>query len=191
MSRLTWAAALAIGLVSAPALAADDQGFYAGVGAGEMSVDFSGDFEGTPISFDDGDTAFRLFGGWQFNRNFGIEAGYADGGSASETYVIEGVDVDVDIDVTGFDLLLRGVVPMGESFYAFAQAGMIFWDADLTASADGVSESAGDSGEDLAYGAGFGFDFGDSASVRFEYMFYDISDVDVEAIMASILWKFN
>lgn len=191
MSKLTWAVAMALGLISMPALAAEDQGFYAGAGAGQLSVDSSGDIDGTAFSFDDSDTAFRIFGGWQFNENFGLEAGYVDGGSASETFNIAGTDVDVDIDVTGFDLMLRGVLPMGESFFAFAQAGVIFWDADFKASALGTSESDSDSGEDLAYGAGIGFNFGENAGVRAEYVLYDISDADVDAIFGSIFWKFN
>lgn len=191
MSKLTWAVAMALGLISMPALAADDQGFYAGAGVGQMNVDFSGDLDGTSLSFDDGDTAFRVFGGWQFNENFGLEGGYIDGGTASEQFTFEGVDVDVDIDVTGFDLMLRGILPMGESFFAFAQAGGIFWDADFEASAEGVSESDSDSGEDFAYGAGFGFNFGENAGVRLEYNFYDVSDADVEAFMGSFFWKFN
>ncbi|HEU0224134.1 MAG TPA: outer membrane beta-barrel protein [Steroidobacteraceae bacterium] len=191
MSRITWAAVTALGLISSPAFAAGDQGFYAGVGVGELSVDFSEDFDGTTVSFDDGDTSFRVFGGWQFNEYFSAEAGYLDGGTASETFNIEGIDVDFDIDVSGFDVLLRGTAPLGESFFVFAQAGMIFWDADLSASAMGLSESASDSGEDPAYGAGIGFNLGENAGVRIEYMLYDISDTDVESIMASFFWKFN
>lgn len=191
MRKLTWAAALALGLISMPALAADDQGFYAGVGVGELSVDFSGDIDGTLFSFDDGDTAFRLFGGWQFNEYFALEGGYVDGGTASETFTIDGVDVDFDVEVTGFDVLLKGILPLSESFHAFAEAGMIFWDADLSATSGGLTESESDSGEDLAYGAGFGFNMGDNAAVRLEYVFYDVSEADVEAFMASLLWKFR
>jgi OOP family OmpA-OmpF porin len=191
MNKLTWAVAMALGLISMPALAADGQGFYAGAGAGQLSVDSSGDIDGTAFSFDDGDTAFRIFGGWQFNDNFGLEAGYVDGGSASETFVIDGTDVDVDIDVTGVDLMLRGILPVGDSFVAFAQAGVILWDADFKASALGASESDSDSGEDLAYGAGIGFNFSENAGVRAEYMIYDISGADVDSILGSFFWKFN
>ena len=185
---------MALGLISMPALAADDQGFYAGAGIGELSVDFEGDLDESPLSFDDGDTAFRVFGGWQFNENFGLEGGYIDGGTASEQIFFEGFDVDVDIGVTGFDLMLRGILPLGESFFAFAQVGGIFWDADfktrdVSSSAEGERDS--DSGEDLAYGAGFGFNFGENAGVRLDYTFYDITEADVEALMASIFWKFN
>jgi len=191
MSRITWAAALALGLVSMPALAAEDQGFYAGAGAGQFSIDFSGDLLGTSISFDDSDTAFRVFGGWQFNEFFAVEGGYVDGGTASETLNVGGTDVDFDIDMTGFDLMLRGTLPMGESFYGFAEAGMVFWDADFSATSGGSTASDSDSGDDFAYGAGFGFDFSDNAGVRVEYVLYDISDVDVDSIMASFLWRLN
>jgi OOP family OmpA-OmpF porin len=191
MSRLTWAAAIALGLMSMPALAADDAGFYAGVGVGQMNIDFSGDVDGTPISFNDGDTAFRVFGGWDFNQYFAVEAAYVDGGTASKTFDIVGVSTKVDIDVTGWDVMLRGNLPMGESAYAFAEVGMIFWDAGFKATATGVSTTASDSGDDLAYGGGFGFHLGDNAGVRIEYVKYDISDANVDAIMASFLWKFR
>lgn len=191
MSTRTWVASIALGLIAMPALAADDQGFYAGAGAGEFSIDFSGDLLGTPVSFSDSDTAFRVFGGWQFNEFVALEAGYVDGGTASETLSIGGSSVNVDIDMTGFDLMLRGTLPMGESFYGFAQAGMIFWDADLSATSGGSTARDSDSGDDFAYGAGFGFNFSDNAGVRAEYVVYDISDVDVDSIMASFLWKFR
>jgi len=176
-------------LCSAPAWAVDGGGFYAGGSIGEFTIDFSDPSAG--ISFDDSDTGFRIFGGWQFNEFFAVEGGYVDGGSPNETFDAGGIPVTVDIEVTGFDLLLRGTLPLGESLFAFAEAGMLFWDADVSASGGGSSSSLSDSGEDAAYGAGFGFNFGDNAAARIEYVLYDISDADAEAILASIPWRFR
>jgi OOP family OmpA-OmpF porin len=200
MSRITWAIAMALGLISAPALAADDQGFYAGAGAGLFGVEVS-DFE-SGIGFDDDDTGFRVFGGWQFSEFFGVEAGYADGGTASETIgdlATLGIEADVDIDVSGFDVLLTGTVPFSDMFYGYAKVGMLFWDADGNATlreddGDGgvivTEDSFSDSGNDLAYGAGLGLDFNDQFGVRVEYMWYDVSDADADFISANVLVRF-
>jgi len=200
MNRLTWAAAVALGLISMPALAADDQGFYGGVGAGLFGVEVS-DFE-AGLNFDADDTGFRLFGGWQFNENFGLEAGYGDGGTASESIgdlATFGVEADVDIDVSGFDILLTGTIPFGDMFYGYAKAGMFFWDADIAATlreddGDGgvitTTESFSESGEDLAYGAGLGIDFSENFGVRLEYMIYDVSDADADFLSANVLMRF-
>jgi hypothetical protein len=58
---------------------------------------------------------------------------------------------DLDIDIQGFDLMLVGTLPIGEKFYGFAKAGVLFWDveADLdireeTASGVITSTASGD-----------------------------------------------
>jgi OOP family OmpA-OmpF porin len=200
MNKLTWATAMALGLISMPALAADDQGFYAGAGAGLFGVEVN-DFE-AGIGFDDDDTGFRIFGGWQFNEYFGLEAGYGDGGTASETIgdlATLGIEADVDIDVSGFDILVTGTIPFSDTFYGYAKAGMFFWDADIAATlreddGDGgvivTQDSASESGEDLAYGAGLGIDFDDQFGARIEYMWYDVSDADADFVSANVLVRF-
>lgn len=199
MKHYIWAGATALAVISAQAMAADE-GFYVGAGAGVFSVDAGEIDDG--IDFDEDDTGFRGFGGWQFNKNFGVELGYIDGGSASATIGdidVDGIEADVDVDVSGIDLFLTGTLPIGETFYAFAKAGMVSWDADLDATVredDGeggvitTELSASDSGEDPAYGAGFGMNLGDNAKVQVDYTLYDTGDVDSDFLAASFLWKF-
>ena len=197
MKKFICAGATALALISAQAMAED---FYVGAGAGIFGVDVGEVEEG--IDFDEDDTGFRAFGGWQFHKNFGVELGYVDGGSASATVGdidVDGIEADINVDVSGIDLFLTGTMPIGESFYAFAKAGMVSWDADLDAvireddGEGGVIEtelSASDSGEDPAYGAGFGFNLGENAKVQVDYTFYDVGEVDADFLAASVLWKF-
>lgn len=201
MNKFVWAGAAGLALVAAPAMA-DDTGFYAGLGIGQFGIDLD-DVEGSGLDFDEDDTGFRGFGGWQFTKYFAVEAGYLDGGSASATIgdiAVDGIEADLEVEASGFDVTLVGTLPIGESFYGYARAGFIAWDADLSAVVredDGeggvitTSESASDSGEDPAYGLGFGMDFGDNASARIEYTLYDLSDVDGEFISANFLWRFR
>src|SRR3954468_1608770 len=55
------------------AMTGPDSGWLIGgsVGQSKFNVDCSG------ASCDDTDTAFRVFGGYNFNRHFGVELGYA------------------------------------------------------------------------------------------------------------------
>src|SRR3546814_1380705 len=68
LSRALFAAL--VGAATFGAQAAEEPGFYLGAGAGQSFVDETG--------YDDEDTAFSAFGGYQFNQWFGLEAGYAD-----------------------------------------------------------------------------------------------------------------
>lgn len=177
-------------LASAPAIAAEDGGFYVGAGAGSFGVDVSDVEEG--IAFNDDDTSFKLFGGYNFNKYFGVELEYLDGGTASESYDLgEGATLDIDIDTSGFNASIVGMIPIGERFNLFAKLGMIFWDVDYSADFDGVIFDESDSGEDLSWGLGAGFDFTERFGARIEYQEFDVHDADsVDLISASVTWSF-
>lgn len=70
MKRITHALAAAALLVAGTV--AHAEGFYAGGSLG--TPDFRSDING--IGGDDGGTAGKVFGGYQFNPHFGVEAGY-------------------------------------------------------------------------------------------------------------------
>jgi OOP family OmpA-OmpF porin len=63
----------------ATALAQDGRA-YLRLALGQSQADI--DCTGT-TSCDDGDTAWKVFGGYQFNRHFALEAGYANLGEAT------------------------------------------------------------------------------------------------------------
>jgi OOP family OmpA-OmpF porin len=143
MKKITLAVAAALALGAAPAMA-QDSGFYAGVGVGTYGIE-ENDVVDT-LDFDENDTGFRVFGGWQFNKYFALEGGYNAGPEPSGTLgdiATLGGEADVSIEVNGFDLFAIGTWPIGESFYAFAKAGMIAWDADFDAE---IREDDGEGG---------------------------------------------
>ena len=149
-----------------PAMA-DDAGFYVGAGVGEFGLEIDG--------FDDSDTAFKVFGGYQFIKYLGVELEYIDGGTAE--------DFGLKVDVSGFNLSLMGILPVGERFDLFAKLGMIAWDAD----APGIGS---DSGEDLSWGIGAGYAFTDNLGARLEYQGFEIEDADGDMISIGMCWKF-
>src|SRR4249919_2153962 len=95
---------------------AQDKGFYAGAGVGQSFVD-----EG---AYDDEDTAFSVFGGYQFNRYFALEGGYANLGK------IEAKPVGRDLETDSVFLTAVGIVPITDKFSVYGKAGFHRWNLD-------------------------------------------------------------
>src|ERR1700687_2854672 len=102
-------AALTLG---SSAVLAQDTGnsFYAGGSIGQSKAKDA--CEGVTISCDDKDTAWRIFGGYQVNRNFAVELGYADLGKATASGIVSGVNVNAKAEATAFDLVAVGILPV-------------------------------------------------------------------------------
>jgi opacity protein-like surface antigen len=157
-------------LTATPAMAADDGGFYVGAGAGSFGVDIGG--------FGGDDVGYKVLGGWMLNPYLGGELEYLDGGTAE--------DRGAEIDFTGFNASLKAAYPI-DQFSVFAKLGMFFWDADVSI----LDASGSDSGEDISWAVGAGFDFTDNFGVTVEYQGFEVEDTDtVDFISASVLWKF-
>lgn len=144
------AAAVFPGIVSA-----QDSRFYVGgsIGQSQFDVD-TGSFSAlgaTAISTDDSDTGFKIFGGYQFNRTWGLELGYADFGSVGVRGTAGG-PFNVTADVTALTVAGVGTVPITGAFSAFGKAGLYLWDSK--ASSSGTIAATGDDGTDLMLGAG-------------------------------------
>ncbi len=186
-------ALLAAALLASPlAMAAEDGGFYVGAGMGSFGIDYRETENSVDFTFKGDDTAFKLFGGYNFNRYIGTELEYFDGGTIDQSYDLgKGTTLDVDIDVTGFNLSVVGVAPIGERFTVFAKLGMVFWDVDFTEDYSGAITVYNDSGEDLSWGLGAGFDFTEQFGARVEYQAFEVHDLDtVDLISASVTWRF-
>ncbi|QNP41890.1 outer membrane beta-barrel protein [Lysobacter solisilvae (ex Woo and Kim 2020)] len=153
---------------------AQDKGFYAGAGVGQSFVD-----EG---AYDDEDTAFSVFGGYQFNRYFGLEAGYADFGK-------------IEPDVTGPALegdtayfTAVGTLPITDKFAAYAKAGLHRWNVDT--SLPGLVGGDDDSGTDPTYGVGLQYRFTDKVALRGEYSRFEIEDADADLAQLQVRFDF-
>lgn len=165
-------------LVAAPLAEAAEERWYIGAGAVESDLGFE--------VFDESATGWKAFGGYRFTRIVAAEAGYLDTGDAEET--IEGTDVK--LNVTGTHVSVLAAWPIGESFALHARAGFIDWEAELTLS-DGVgTETSNANGQDLYWGAGATFNFGDTLGLRLEYEVPEIEGIDVNSISLSVLYRF-
>ncbi len=128
---------------------------YIGLNAGR------GDIGGSClIDCDDTSDVYSLYTGGMWNKNFGLELGATDFrdfdrglGSNASAY--------------GFSVKAVGVIPLTQSFSAFAKAGTIY--ARTKGSVDGLTPGARDSHWGSTYGVGVNFDFTPSLAAVLEY----------------------
>lgn len=173
--------------VSGSVLAGAESGFYVGGSIGTAEVDYSDsdpDFEDVEIDFNDDDSAYKVFAGYNFGilplLDLAVEGSYVDFGKMEDD--IEDVAASIELDA----LTLSGVVgvtlgPVG----LFAKAGMVSWDGDVEA----FSESDSESGTDPMYGVGAKLQFG-SLAVRAEYEWYDLDEIEVDYYSVGLAYTF-
>lgn len=168
----------AFAFAASMAAQADTQpGFYAGAGIGTTKVGGDG-FNGAGV--DDSDTGFKVFGGYTFNENWGVEVSYFDFGEASAS----GGGGSVSVGVTGLSASAVGRLPINDMFSLYGKLGLASYDVKAKFNVPGFgSGSASDSDSDLIYGVGGALSFGGNFEARVEY---EALNVDGDASMISV-----
>jgi len=196
MKKTIMALGIAAAATALPAAAQQTQHFYAGLSLGQSK--FGDECNQLPgFSCDDKDTAFRIFGGYQFHPNIGVELGYADLGKAKFSTSGSGGSVSGEEKFTAWDLVAVGSYPIGTGFSVFGKLGLYYGKAEASANAAigafGASASASDTGTDFTYGLGAGFDFNKNIGARVEWQRYngfsDASNLDVLSV--GVLYRFR
>jgi hypothetical protein len=182
--NLRHAILLLAGLSLSPVTALADSGFYVGAAAGGATQDIE---LGGPPEIEEDDTAFKVFGGYQFDMSvvdLSVELGYVDFGEAEiDTAAGETVFDPTGINLWGIAGFELGPVDL------FAKFGVIAWDLETTTFAGKTS----DDGTDLGYGLGAAFDIG-KVQIRGEYELYDTSNEDVtmlSMLSLGVIYYFN
>jgi OOP family OmpA-OmpF porin len=186
-----WAAVLGVAtaMVAVPAAAQmrmpGMSGFYLGATVGQSKAkDWCSGLGGTGISCDDSDTAWKLFGGYQINRNFAAELGYAKLGKFKASL---GALTD-EAKVSAWDLSLLGSWPVADRFSVFGRLGVYQAHAKEEFS---FADSVEHDNNDLTYGFGVRYDFTRNFGVRAEWQRYaDVGGGDV-ALGADVGQKSN
>jgi len=136
VSRTLGLAALAA--AASPFAVAADTGWYGGyggisIGKSKAHIDEAGvtrrllgpGLATTSITDDDSDIGYKLFGGYQFNRNFALEGGYFDLGKFSYgATTLPAGTLSGKFRVRGVNLDAVGILPITQQFSAFARAGV-------------------------------------------------------------------
>lgn len=190
MKKLILASLLAgAGAFSSVALA---QG-YVGVGAGQS--DFKVDCAGLS-NCDTKDTGYKVFGGYMFTPNFGVEGAYFDLGKAKGSGTGDPLlgTFNVSGKADGFGLYGVALAPL-DSFNVFAKLGITSIKAkvDESSSLQGTAHDSKTSTE-FAWGLGAGYEFTKNFGARLEFerfraKFGDEKD-NIDLVSLSVLYRF-
>ena len=136
-------------------------------------------------NFDEDDIGWKIYGGYNFIKYFGLELDYRDMGSFAES------GSPSSADLTAAALSARGILPLGKHFELSARLGYMAWDlkGDNTVSDDDF---------DLTYGLGAAFIIGSHVEIRLEYEILEFTasegtnatDVDVDTISLGAAFRF-
>src|SRR5690606_9992922 len=107
-------------------------GGYIGGNVGRTWADFDDPAITTPAatttltSEDDTEIGYKLFGGYQFHRNFALEAGFFDLGRFDAGFAGAPGTIDSSTRIRGLNLDLVGIMPLTDRFSAFARLGAAY-----------------------------------------------------------------
>ena len=149
------------------------------IGGAVGNVEISENLE--EFKFEDNATSWRVFGGYNFGRFFGIEAGYLDLGSFRDTVDVADQMVDVSAEADGFTAAIKGMLPLGERFTAEARLGYYFYTAKATVA--GIPEDD-ESERDPYAGVGLSYHLNDTIDLDLGFDYLDLDDI--EPWMASL-----
>jgi opacity protein-like surface antigen len=103
------------------------------VGAGIATVDHSFSLPGTVNGSGDGYKASgKLFGGYEFNQTWGVEAGYTDFRKSTQDYTLNGVPGRAESDGSSVYLAAKASTPLNEQFSAYGKLGAAYNKRSLT-----------------------------------------------------------
>lgn len=167
-------------ILSGTVHAAEDSGPYVGAGIGTASN------EDEESGIDDNDTAFKVFGGYSFNKYLAVELAYLDAGTMQERFGASTLELDAD----GVIVSAIAAVPLGEWVSVFGKLGYAFYDVEATLRNGNSSISESESDEDLAYGIGAKVDFNETFGLRAEYEVVDVPDGNFNVISVGGVVRF-
>jgi OOP family OmpA-OmpF porin len=165
---MAWCLAVAPLAATQAALAADPAaGFYGGLGVGRNYTNLdTGTIAG---STDDKDTAWKLFGGYQFNRYLGVEAGYVDLGKAGVSGTSGGNPAAASFDSTVWQASAVGSYPLSQQFAVTGKLGVARADTEISGNIGAAPIATTDHNTAPTYGLGLRYDVNKNVGVRAEW----------------------
>ena len=200
----------ALAIITSPFALADDSGWYVGgnIGRSMAKIDDTRITTGllgtgiatTSISNDERDTGYKLFAGYQFNKNFALECGYFDLGKFGFTATtVPAGPLTGQIKLKGLNLDAVGILPFTEKFSAFGRVGLNFADAKDNFTGPGLvipNPNPSKRDTNVKYGAGLQYKFTPALGMRLEAERYRINDAvgnkgDVDVVSLGLVYRFG
>ncbi|MBI1752681.1 MAG: OmpA family protein [Acidobacteria bacterium] len=202
---------VALALIAAPSVMAQDAGWYAGFNVGQSKAKLENDkiirgivptgFTITSTTDNDHGTGFKVFGGYQFNSYVSFEGGYFDLGKAgfkAATVPLGTLNAEMKVKGVSLDAVLN--IPFTERFSFFARVGAASAETKDTFERTGAvlvaNPTPNDRAINLKYGGGLQYDFIKSFGMRVEWERYRINDAvankgDIDLASIGFLFRFG
>jgi len=197
--------------IASPFAAADDTGWYGGVNIGQSKAKIddaritsnllNGGLATSSISNDDSDTGYKLFGGYRFNRNFALEAGYFDlGRFGFSAITVPAGTLNGNIRLKGVNLDAVGILPVTEKFSVFGRVGVDYAEARDSFSGTGavnvLNPNPSKRAANIKFGGGLQYDFTEALAMRLEAERYRIDDAvgnkgDIDLVSVGLVYRFG
>jgi OOP family OmpA-OmpF porin len=202
---------LTLALMAAPFAMAQDAGWYGGanIGRTQASIDDARITSGllgsslttTSIQDNDRDRGYKLFGGYQYNKNFAVEAGYFDlGRFGFVANTTPAGTLNGDIKIRGLNLDAVGILPITEKFSAFGRLGVTYARTNGAFAGTGavnvLNPNPSKNDTNLKVGLGVQYAMTDALSLRAEIERYRINDAvgnkgDVDMASIGLVYRFG
>lgn len=202
---------LAFTAIAYPFAFAEEAGWYGGLNIGQSRAKIDdaritsgligGGFASAALTNDDRDTGFKVFGGYQFNKNFSLEGGYFDLGRfgfVANTVPLGSLTGNIKIKSVNLDLV--GTLPLTERLSAFGRLGVSNAKAEDRFTGTGLVRvlNPNPSKRDTngKFGVGLQYAFTDSLGMRAEVERYRINDAvgnkgDVDLVSLGLVYRFG
>lgn len=196
-------------LLSATALAQEGGYYYGGLGAGTARAKLNAGaiareqagVTASAIERDDRDTTYKLFGGYQMNRNLGVELGYFRLGSFGfDAATTPAGTLAGRASVQGVNLDLVGTLPLTENWAAIGRVGAQYARTRTTLNGTGAAlvteANPSERKTDYKFGGGLQYAFNKSFLVRGEAERYRVNDavnhkLNVNVLTLSLVFPFG
>lgn len=197
--------------IASPYAVADDLGWYGGANIGRSSstIDnpriasglLGSGFSTTSINDSNRDTGYKIFGGYQFNRNFALEGGYFNLGRFGFTAsTLPAGNLLGNINLSGLNLDMVGTLPITEKFSAFGRFGLDYAQASDSFNGNGavsvLNSSPSNRSANIKYGLGLQYAFTPTLDMRLEAERYRINDAvgnrgNIDLISVGLVHRFG
>ena len=209
--QLSLVALAVLAVLASSSALADDTGWYAGANLGQSraKIDDAGitsdllgrGFSSVSIVDDDRSAGYKIFGGYQLNKNFAIEGGYFSLGNFGYTATtIPAGTLNGNIKLRGLNLDLVGILPITEKFSAFGRIGANHTQARDTFRGTGavqvLNPNPSKRDTNLKLGLGVQYALTESLALRAEVERYRINDAignkgDIDLVSVGLLYRFG
>jgi OOP family OmpA-OmpF porin len=124
------------------------------VGVGVATADHNYSLNGNGVSNVDSDgykPSAKVFGGYDFNQNWGVEVGYTDNRDSDFSYTTKGVTANGTSNGHSFYIAGKGTAPITEQFAAYGKLGVAYNQQSLSTNT-GLNIDSDDTGVYAAAG---------------------------------------